>query len=912
MRHIYLATCAATALLAGSAGLARAEAAAVSASVSASGAAASADASSASSTTVEEIVVTAERRDENVQNVPMTVQAYSGEALQALNIQNLNDALHFLPNVTYESTGPGQGSIFMRGLSAGSAGNQSSSSIGNFPNVAVYLDDQSMQFPGRNVDIYMADMSRLEVDEGPQGVLFGGGAEAGALRYITNKPDLTKFSGYAEAGYGFTAHGDPNNEEQVVLNIPILKDKLGVRAVVYNDHEGGYIDNVPSTFTPNNNDLGNYYFNIHPGANGLCPNGQPGGANGYCTLPNRPGLNNYALARNAQNATDYQGFRVEALWNINDDWSLLLAESYQYLDAEGSAYAYPTSLDFQPLQPLQTTQFNPSYDIDKWENTSWTLKGKLGGLNIIYTGAYMVRNIHQQQDYTNYSRTGGGIYYECTGGASGLFGAGTPLTCYSPSAYWEDTVRNTHWTNEVRVTTPDDKRLRFQGGLYFEEFKIYDVMNFDYKSIPSCSTTNLANALAGGPPCVADTRTAVGSTANQPGIRADNVGFGEDIQRGYNQFAGYGSVDYDLIPNKLTISGGTRYYYYHEYELGSEYFTDSSCVNVPNGQCGGPTGAGGYANIDSHGDHINYHGFTSRATVNWHVTDQTLAYFLFSQGFRPGGFNRTVGAVAPGPDGQKQYEKPNGYAPDTLTNYEVGVKTEMFDHRLLLNLSAYMMNWDNVQFAFFNPQELGNTTFLTNGPNFNIKGIEAQAVAKPYEGLTIQGSASYNHAVQSNDPALLDNIPGTPAFGQPISQILIKGQGVTPVQNLFGAPGAVLPFSPSFQGNIRVRYEHPLGAYTGYVQVAANYTGSEYNEPATYPSGAGVLVPGTTTLRYLIPGYATVDAAVGLNADRWSVSIYATNLLNSEKNTFITSAEFIKATIPLVPRVVMMKVTANF
>jgi outer membrane receptor protein involved in Fe transport len=901
MKHRYMLSCAVAALLGGYAGSAAAAAAA----------AATTDASS-TATGVEEIVVTAERRDESIQKVPMTVQAYSGETLQQLNIQNLNDALHFLPNVTYGGTGPGQGSIFMRGLSSGQAGNQSSSTAGNFPNVAVYLDDQSMQFPGRNVDIYLADMSRLEVDEGPQGVLFGGGAEAGALRYITNKPDLTKVSAYAEAGYGFTAHGAADNEEQVVLNIPIIKDKFGIRAVVYNDRQGGYIDNVASTFTPNNSDLGNYYFNIHPGANGLCPNGQPGGATGYCTLPTRSGINNYALARNAQNPTTTQGVRAEALWDINNDWSLLISESYQNLDAEGSSYAYPQSLDFQPLQPLQTTQFSPSYDIDRFENTAWTLKGKIDGLSLIYTGAYMVRNIHQQQDYTNYSRTGGGIYYECTGGTNGLFGPGTTPTCYSPAAYWEDTVRNTHWTNEIRVTTPDDKRIRFLGGLYYEQFKIYDVMNFDYKSVPACNAANLANALAGGLPCVADTRTAVGSTASQPGIRADNVGFGEDVQRGYDQFAAFGSVDVDVIPNKLTISGGTRYYNYSEYEVGSEYYTDTSCVNVPNGQCGGPTGAGGYSNIDSHHDHVNYHGFKSRATVNWHITDDTLAYFLFSQGFRPGGFNRTTGAVAPGPNGQAQFEKPNGYSPDDLTNYEIGLKTQLFDHRLQLNLSAYMMDWDNVQFAFFNPQELGNTTFLTNGPNFNIKGVEGQFVAKPFEGLTVQGSASYNHNVQSNNPALLDNIPGTPAFGQPITQILIKGIGVTQIQNLFGAPGAVAPFSPTFQGNIRVRYEHPVGAMTAYGQVAATYTGSEYNVPATYPSGTNVLIPGTTTLRYLIPGYATVDASVGLNTERWSVSVNASNLFNNEKSTFITSAEFVKATIPLVPRVVMMKVSAKF
>ena len=109
--------------------------------------------------------------------------------------QTLDDLLNYTPNVTYGNNGPGQGEIFMRGLSTGFRGNQSSGTVGNFPNVAIYLDDQSMQFPARNVDIYMVDMKRVEVLEGPQGTLFGGGAEAGAVRYITNKPKLDTLRG---------------------------------------------------------------------------------------------------------------------------------------------------------------------------------------------------------------------------------------------------------------------------------------------------------------------------------------------------------------------------------------------------------------------------------------------------------------------------------------------------------------------------------------------------------------------------------------------------------------------------------------------------------------------------------------------------------------------------------------------
>ncbi|MGZ5924180.1 MAG: TonB-dependent receptor, partial [Rhizomicrobium sp.] len=100
---------------------------------------------------------------------------------------------------------------------------------------------------------------------------FGGGAEAGALRYITNKPKLDVFEGKVDASYGVQSHGDASTSLTAVLNVPIVKDKLAVRGVIYNDRQGGYIDNVPSTFTRSNQDS-NAYFGIKP-TNGICPNG---------------------------------------------------------------------------------------------------------------------------------------------------------------------------------------------------------------------------------------------------------------------------------------------------------------------------------------------------------------------------------------------------------------------------------------------------------------------------------------------------------------------------------------------------------------------------------------------------------------------------------------------------------------
>jgi outer membrane receptor protein involved in Fe transport len=882
----------------------------------AAGAAVAADSapSAAAAANNDEVIVTASRREESVQKVPMTLQAFTGDTLTKLNVTDLTELLKFTPNVTYGSSGPGQGSIFMRGLSAGQAGSQSSSTVGNFPNVAIYLDDQSMQFPGRNVDIYMADIDRVEVLEGPQGALFGGGAEAGALRYITNKPKVSVFEGNVVASYGFTAHGADNVSATAVLNVPIVKDKLAIRAVIYDDRQGGYIDNVPSTFTRSNED-NNVYFGITP-TGGVCPNGlPPGHTTGLCTPLHTAQANNLSMVAKDQNPVTHQGARVSAQLDVNDDWNVLISQSLSRLDAEGLATEYPIGTDFQPLKPLQVTAFSPTYTKDNFWNSAWTVNGKVGPLKVIYTGAYTSRHIEQQNDYTNYSRTLYGQYYECTGGTAGLLGAG-PITCYSPITSWHDKVQNTHLSNEIRFSTPGDWRIRAIAGAYIEQFRIHDLMDFNYKTIPSCDHPDiLAAALAGGPPCLGNDQTFPGSTGGGD-IRGDTTGFGEDVHRGYDQKAAFGSVDFDVIPHVLTVSAGTRYYNYDEFEVGSVYSTNGHCLNIastnPLSTCGFNT------NIDAENLKVNYHGFKSRASVQYHPNDTTMFYYLFSQGFRPGGFSRSSRNKANDAQGHPQFKTPIGYSPDDLTNHEIGVKTQLFDHRLQLNLSAYWMQWDNVQIALYQPCCLGNTTFLVNGPDYDIKGIEAQLFARLTEHLTVQGAFTYNDNTQSNSPCLKANIPapagdtdpGRAAVGSCITEI--KG---IPFVNPFGVKGGISAFSPRVQFNVRARYDWMVSDFKMFASAGVSYTGKMYNQPANYTPGTApneFPVPDTTYLRYLMPAYATADASLGVARDNWSAEIFGTNLFDSEASTFTTSSEFIKAIVPLRPRVIGLKITAGF
>jgi outer membrane receptor protein involved in Fe transport len=397
-------------------------------------------------------------------------------------------------------------------------------------------------------------------------------------------------------------------------------------------------------------------------------------------------------------------------------------------------------------------------------------------------------------------------------------------------------------------------------------------------------------------------------------VRGDSTAFGEDLQRGYKQEALFASADYDLIPKVLTISGGTRWYHYTEFETGSQYGTGSGCVNVPNGQC-----AGGTHNIDAANLRASYRGFRSRGNITWHITPDAMVYYTFSQGFRPGAFNRTVSNVAPGPDlaadGKThlpQFTKPSGYAPDSLTNHEIGWKTEFFDHRLQVNGSLYYMNWDNVQVLFFNPVALGNTTFGTNGPNYNIKGVELQLIGRVTQGLTLMGSGSYNKSKQTNSPCLVGNIPGTSAFGRCINQVYQSGVGLVPFNNPFGAQGGTPAFSPTTQFNVRARYDASFGDYNAFAMFGANYTGKMFNQTDTAVNGDLVAIPTTTLLRYEQPAYTTYDASLGVTKDTWTAELFGTNLSNSNASVFTSSAQFIKSEVPLRPRVVGVKIAYRF
>ena len=869
-----------------------------------------------------EVIVTATRRSENIQSVPITMQALTGQTMQQLHISSFQDYVRMLPNLTSADNGPGQNEIFIRGVGTGSQATQFSGYTAPWPNVAVYLDNQSVQMPNQNLDIYAVDMSRIEVLEGPQGTLFGSGAEAGAIRYITNKPVLDVIQGNLGGDYGVTAHGDPNTAVTGVLNLPVISHHLAVRLVAYSDRRGGYIDNVPGTFTRHNTDIGVHYANF-PAVNGQCPDGAPN--DGYCVPPGSPVANNLDLVRNHINPVTYQGGRVEALYQLNDDWSFLLAQTWQSLDAEGVFFQYPNAPDGPALNPLEVVLFTPAFHNERDSNTAWTLEGKAGPLSLIYTGGLLTRNLDTQADYTNYARGVYGDYYECYGPGTGGDNALTS-TCFTAPAPVQSHQQDRHWQHELRAQTPADWRLRGIVGVYEEDNVIYDQTQDLYRTVPACT----ANGLPGTPGntgCFAVEGTFPGYAKN-PGLQTSKTAFGLDAMREERQVAEFASLSFDLTPH-LTLTGGARHFLFLNSAAGSA-LVGFGCFEggMPPGGCHNPD-----FSIDMNAQNLadTESGWRAQANLSWHITptlfgnsQHILTYLTFSQGFRPGGFNNAGTLHAPGPDGVAQLIVPESYKPDQLNNYEVGWKTnwQLAGRYFQWNAAFYREDWNNVQIEFFDPGLTGTIFFNTNGQNFRINGAETSLVAQIWRGLKLEASGAWNSSEQTNSTALIDNNPASGNFGKPITEVCLAGPAsCTPVGNPFGPRGAPAADSPPIRLTFLLRYDFPISAPTslgyldgsvGHVQFGMVHTGHSFTQAGSNPPFVPGVTVGTARIRFEDPAYTTYDASIGVSKDPWSVSVYGQNLSNSNAIVFTSTDNFIVAQTPIRPRVVGARFTYDF
>jgi outer membrane receptor protein involved in Fe transport len=801
--------------------------------------------------------------------------------------------------------GPGQNNIYIRGLGTAVSGTQVSGSAGTYPNVAVYLDEQSAQLPSRNLDIYAADLDRIEILEGPQGTLFGAGAQAGVVRYITRKPKLDVTEAIVNAGYATTAHGDLSSNVDATLNIPLIADKLAVRGVIYNERRGGYIDNIPSTFARAYTDLG-----VENAFGGQVP-------------ANSVVINNSGLTANGINPVTYTGLRVEALYRFNEAWDALLAQSWQNMEADGVFAEMAANSLGEPLPDLSVQLYNPSYNKDKFENTALTINGRIGALKLVYAGAYLVRNIEQVQDYTNYARGPYVNYYQCVNPGPS---PGT-AQCFTPSSTWHDVERNTHQSHELRVSTAGDGRIRGIGGLFYENYQVQDQVDWFYlTALPYFSpigppsgyyTLNGSPLQPNGTPVTFATHGALfvpaPVTSNNPNIRPPSDGFFNDITRGYTQKAAYASVDVDLIPQQLTLTAGTRYFRIDTSEVGSNVGS-LGCQLISNPMAPNPCVNHSYfTNVNAENLDRTFSGFRSRANLSWKVTADALLYYTWSQGYRAGGFNRAPVPAAAGsplaPNGapwQAQagnhggWVAPVAYGPDNLTNNEWGWKTIWMGRRVQWNGAIYQEDW---KYAQINVGAIGviNDTVILNGGNYRVRGVETSGVARVTTGLTFEGGAAWNHSELVRQASFLWR------DGTPIDFSALQTSSGQKLSNPGGVLGSPLAGAPPFQGNLRARYEFTFNGYDAFAQLDAMH---QSHSLAT-TDRLSLDLQGNS-VAYDLPAFTAYGAALGVARQAWTVQLYGENLTDMRTQLYANYAQWYKAVTVNRPRTIGLRFGYQF
>ena len=322
----------------------------------------------ASAAELEEIVVTATKRAASAQDVAVSVQAVTGDTVRDLGVETFDEYVEYLPNVVGTGNGPGKKELYIRGSATEQSGVTITAAQGSAPGVALYVDELPVSLGGRNLDVYAVDLERIEVLSGPQGTLFGASSQSGNLRLITRKPDHGQFGAGFNAKFASTTDGADSTAGDAWLNVP-LSDALAARVVVYNDNQGGWIDNVPGTFTPSGEVIDR---------NNAAGYGPPMTQERATRVGQRPpdsvmSVRNDALVQDDWNEASYRGGRFSLAWSVNDNWDVLLQHTAQTLEAEGS-FLVDTSLD----QDYAAQTYTPDYNRDEFGLTAWTIGGRIG------------------------------------------------------------------------------------------------------------------------------------------------------------------------------------------------------------------------------------------------------------------------------------------------------------------------------------------------------------------------------------------------------------------------------------------------------------------------------------------------------------------------------------------------------
>jgi outer membrane receptor protein involved in Fe transport len=825
---------------------------------------------------LEEITVTATRVEESLQDVPIAVHALGGDDIDEFGITNFSDYMMQLPTVTAGGSGPGQNTIYIRGIASTTPNLTTAGVAGLAPNVAFYLDDQPLSQPGRNLDVYAADLQRIEVLSGPQGTLFGSSSQAGNVRLITNKPDLSGTFGRVRVGAGSVSGGDGNSNVEAMLNIPV-GDNFGLRGVIYYDKKGGWIDNVQGTVDTSQS------ARFRPEGT-VRDNGVPVSAQraGFQSTADISGVN-FIAADNADfvgkdiNETEYTGGRLSARWDLGDNWRIDLAYMTQDIESDGVFFADPD------LDDLEIQRYAPDSIDDSFDNISWTVTGLIGELEAVYTGAFTDRETDQRVDYTDYLFVGQYLpYYTCDTSVvyPGYTGDPAPTgNCYAPNLFVDSNTQTEIQTHEFRFSTDQARRWRVTAGAFYSDLELKEINDFTY---PGSQSVVGINGTVGFPDNYPLTNTEVtgeigGASPgyfSDPGPFPSDVVFRNDILRTDEQLGVFGELSFDLT-DRFSLTLGARWY---DIEVDFEGSANSSFCNIElfgtgftDNQCAGTNISAKYAPGG------NPAGVTSattdgtifKATVDWRPIDGQMYYLTLSEGFRPGLLNRPGGAAGP-----NNFTVPFALDTDDVTNIELGMKADFFDSTLRINAALFQVDIENLQTTIFDPS-ITNLFFSDNAADAEVTGLEGDFKWLPAfsEGLTVGGAFSF-----------LDT---------EITTV------ITPTNDV--QAGDELAFAPDFQGNLNLRYEWEVlsGQWFAHVMPMVTWASKSYSDI--------ILIN-----RDEIDSWTMWSMTAGISNDTWAFELYGNNL-SDERAELARNFVFDRQRVTYAPpRTIGVRATFNF
>jgi iron complex outermembrane receptor protein len=702
-----------------------------------------------------DIIVTAQRREENLQSVPVSMQALGEQALEQRQVTSFDDYAKLLSSVSFQGEGPGESQLYFRGVTSGGDGLHA----GSLPATGFYIDDIPATTVGGSIDFRTYDIARVEALAGPQGTLFGASSLSGTLRLITNKPQIGVTSGGIDLDLNKFGTGDFGGSIDAFLNLPI-SNHAALRLVGYYDRDGGFIDNVPSTRT--------FTFGDGDPTNDLT-------------------INNANLVENNFNDTETWGARAALKIDLDDNWTVTPSVIYQRRIGSGTFLFDPRKGD------LNVSDFRASGVSDRWHQAALTIEGKIGNWDLNYTGGYFERTLSQSSDYSEYSVVYDAFGYTSFPDIDGSLG--------DPSFYFNGDDKYTKHTQEIRISSPADSRLRLTAGAFYQRQTNRISAEYPIDGIPEFYEVT----------------------------GTDDVYYMSHQRRVDRDYALFGEIDYDILPN-LTLTAGIRGFQFNNSLYGFFGFG----ANLPYGgesNCFAPSNDSFYPCINTDSGKKKT-GETHKVNLSWQVEPNKMLYVTYSTGFRPGGANRRPTV--------------RSYDEDTLTNFELGWKTRLFDNRLRFNGAAFYQKWKDIQYGLAGPNSV---TSIFNAGNANIKGVEID-MSWAIGSLTLSGSASYI------DAKLATNFCPAPNG-------VVTSDCATPSAR----KGTRLPISPRLKTSTNARYKFDIGTLDSFLQASFNYQSgarSALNDVDAIAQGP-------------LKSFATVDFSMGVSQDAWSLTLYINN-----------------------------------